>query len=255
MQRGARGRRLVLAAHARGASTTLARLAKPYKLPHLLAIGSLARRHADRARAALPRKARDRPRHHAGDLKLLGWIVAAFLVAGVVELGRELRPDVLHRLDRRADPRRPAQRLFRHLQRLSLGYYERNRAGVIISRLTNDVEALDQLVTDGVTTLVQNTLMLVGVGRASSSSSTGGSRSRRCGLPLMAARDGALPLALVPRVPARARAPRRSSPPRSPRTSPACASSRRSRASAPACERFREVNDALPRGEPRRPSS
>ena len=53
-------------------------------------------------------------------------------------------------------------RLFRQLQRLSLGFYERNRAGVIISRLTNDVEAIDQLVTDGVTTLVQSTLMLVG---------------------------------------------------------------------------------------------
>src|SRR5207247_412485 len=52
--------------------------------------------------------------------------------------------------------------LFRHLQRLSLGFYERTRAGVIISRLTNDVEAIDQLVTDGVTSLVQNTLTLVG---------------------------------------------------------------------------------------------
>ena len=52
--------------------------------------------------------------------------------------------------------------LFEHLQRLSLGFYERNRAGVIISRLTNDVEALDQLVTDGVSSLVQNTLTLVG---------------------------------------------------------------------------------------------
>jgi ABC-type multidrug transport system fused ATPase/permease subunit len=53
-------------------------------------------------------------------------------------------------------------RLFRHLQRLSLGFYERNRAGAVISRLTNDVDALDQLVTDGVTTLVQNTLVLLG---------------------------------------------------------------------------------------------
>jgi ATP-binding cassette subfamily B protein len=53
-------------------------------------------------------------------------------------------------------------RLFSHLQRLSLGFYERNRAGVIISRLTNDVEAIDQLVTDGVTSLVQNTLTLLG---------------------------------------------------------------------------------------------
>jgi ABC-type multidrug transport system fused ATPase/permease subunit len=52
--------------------------------------------------------------------------------------------------------------LFDHLQRLSLGFYERNRAGVIISRLTNDVEAIDQLVTDGVTTLVQSTLTLLG---------------------------------------------------------------------------------------------
>ena len=69
-------------------------------------------------------------------------------------------------------------RLFEHLQRLSLGFYERNRAGVIISRLTNDVEAIDQLVTDGVTSLVQNTLTL-SARRSSSSSSTGGSRSRR----------------------------------------------------------------------------
>jgi ABC-type multidrug transport system fused ATPase/permease subunit len=52
--------------------------------------------------------------------------------------------------------------LFGHLQRLSLGFYERNRAGVIVSRLTNDVVAFDQLVTDGVTTLVQSTLTLLG---------------------------------------------------------------------------------------------
>jgi ATP-binding cassette subfamily B protein len=53
-------------------------------------------------------------------------------------------------------------RLFDHLQHLSLGFYERNRAGVIISRLTNDIEAIDQLVTDGVTSLVQNSLTLIG---------------------------------------------------------------------------------------------
>ena len=68
--------------------------------------------------------------------------------------------------------------LFRHLQRLSLGFYERNRAGVLISRLTNDVEALDQLVTDGFTSLIQNTLTLARGRRSSSSSSPGGSRSR-----------------------------------------------------------------------------
>jgi ABC-type multidrug transport system fused ATPase/permease subunit len=54
------------------------------------------------------------------------------------------------------------KQLFAHLQQLSLGFYERNRAGVLISRMTNDVEAIDQLVTDGVTTLAQSSLMLSG---------------------------------------------------------------------------------------------
>src|SRR5690606_7254757 len=52
--------------------------------------------------------------------------------------------------------------LFAHLQRLSVGYYEKNRAGVLISRLTNDVEALQHLVTDGITTTLQNVLSLGG---------------------------------------------------------------------------------------------
>ena len=54
-------------------------------------------------------------------------------------------------------------RLFTHLQRLSIGFYSRNRTGVIISRITNDVEALDQLVEDGLATLIQSGLTLIGV--------------------------------------------------------------------------------------------
>ncbi|MGI8715880.1 MAG: ABC transporter ATP-binding protein [Solirubrobacteraceae bacterium] len=54
-------------------------------------------------------------------------------------------------------------RLFVHLQSLSIGFYSRNRAGVLISRMTNDVEALDQLVEDGLATLIQSSLTLIGV--------------------------------------------------------------------------------------------
>jgi ABC-type multidrug transport system fused ATPase/permease subunit len=52
--------------------------------------------------------------------------------------------------------------LFGHLQTLDLGFYERTKAGVVISRVTNDIEALNSLVTDGPTTLVQNTITLAG---------------------------------------------------------------------------------------------
>ncbi|HEY3771819.1 MAG TPA: ABC transporter ATP-binding protein, partial [Solirubrobacteraceae bacterium] len=54
-------------------------------------------------------------------------------------------------------------RLFDHLQQLSIGFYSRNIAGVIISRMTNDVEALDQLVEDGLATLIESGLTLIGV--------------------------------------------------------------------------------------------
>ena len=53
-------------------------------------------------------------------------------------------------------------RIFTHLQSLSIGFYERSPAGVLISRMTNDVEALDSLVTDSVVTLFQSGLTLLG---------------------------------------------------------------------------------------------
>ncbi len=53
-------------------------------------------------------------------------------------------------------------RIFKHLQTLPIGFYESRPAGVLISRITNDVEALDSLVTDSVVTLFQAGLTLVG---------------------------------------------------------------------------------------------
>ena len=53
-------------------------------------------------------------------------------------------------------------RIFTHLQTLPIGFYESRPAGVLISRMTNDVEALDSLVTDSVVTLFQSGLTLLG---------------------------------------------------------------------------------------------
>jgi ABC-type multidrug transport system fused ATPase/permease subunit len=140
----------------------LARLTRPYKARTALSIVSLLA--ATATALAPPFLAKyavdDGIRKH--DLTKLSWIVAAFILAGLLNWGMSYVQTYLtgwvgERI--LADLRIG---LFRHLQRLSLGFYERTRAGVIISRLTNDVEAIDQLVTDGVTSLVQNTLTLVG---------------------------------------------------------------------------------------------
>ena len=55
------------------------------------------------------------------------------------------------------------ERIYAHLQAMSIGFYTRNRPGVLISRMTNDVAALDTLVTDGIVTLFSSVLTLFGV--------------------------------------------------------------------------------------------
>lgn len=97
------------------------------------------------------------------DVAALNWIVVAFVVSALVYWGATyLQTYMTGWVGQRALQDLRIQ-LFEHIQSLSLGFYSRNRAGVVISRLTNDVQALDQLVTDGVTTLFQSTLMLLGV--------------------------------------------------------------------------------------------
>jgi len=55
------------------------------------------------------------------------------------------------------------ERVFAHLQSLSIGFFTRRSPGVLISRMTNDIEALNQLVTSGVVTLISSGLTLIGV--------------------------------------------------------------------------------------------
>ena len=100
-------------------------------------------------------------KHH--DVSALDVIVGAFLLSAVVyAVATYAQTYLVGWVGQRAlqDLR---VRLFSHLQSLSIGFYSRNRAGVIISRLTNDVEALDQLVSDGIATLFQSGLTLIGV--------------------------------------------------------------------------------------------
>ncbi len=97
-----------------------------------------------------------------GDLGRLSWIVGLFLASAVAALVLSSANTYLTGWTGERVLADLRNKLFAHLERLSLGFYERNRAGVIISRITNDVEALDQLVTDGVTSLIQNTLLLLG---------------------------------------------------------------------------------------------
>ena len=141
---------------------TLAGLARPYPIRTAGAIASLFLYTLVALVPPLLAKLAVDQGIKTGHLQTLVWIVVAFVLTGLAAFGlSSLQTYLTGWVGERAlaDLR---VRLFTHLQRLSLGYFERNRTGAIISRITNDVEALDTLITDGVTSLVQNLMLLVG---------------------------------------------------------------------------------------------
>jgi ABC-type multidrug transport system fused ATPase/permease subunit len=97
-----------------------------------------------------------------GDLQALDVIVVLFVISALIVWGTSFVQTYLTNWvgqralqDLRLD-------IFRHLQEMPVGFYERRPAGVLISRMTNDVEALESMVTDSITTLFQATLTLLG---------------------------------------------------------------------------------------------
>jgi ATP-binding cassette subfamily B protein len=96
------------------------------------------------------------------DLGALDVVVVLFLAAAVINWGATYAQTYLVNWVGERALQDLRLRIFKHLQSLSVGFYARRKTGVLISRITNDVQALDQLVTDGVVTLFSSSLTLIG---------------------------------------------------------------------------------------------
>lgn len=99
----------------------------------------------------------------AGDLNGLGGIagVYALVLAGsfVLQCAHTWQLQMIGQRvmrDLRSD-------LFRHMQRLDLAFYDRHTVGGSMSRVTSDVDALNELFTAGVVTILSDVVMLSGI--------------------------------------------------------------------------------------------
>ncbi len=80
-------------------------------------------------------------------LSIAGWLLMGFIIRGLAGVGQRIV------LGLRRD-------LFDHLTSLSLKYFSEQRAGWIIARLTSDVDALSDVLSQGLPTLVMNAVLL-----------------------------------------------------------------------------------------------
>ncbi|MCA9750921.1 MAG: ABC transporter ATP-binding protein [Gemmatimonadetes bacterium] len=88
-------------------------------------------------------------------LGYVGVLVATFLI-GYVQYLLLIRTgqSIMH--DLRTD-------LFGHLQRMGFRYFDRTPVGTTVSRVTSDVETLNELLTSGIVTIIADVVTLVGI--------------------------------------------------------------------------------------------
>ena len=53
--------------------------------------------------------------------------------------------------------------LFRHIQRLPLAYFDKNPVGRLVTRVTNDVETLNQMLSSGIVAIIGDIVVLIGI--------------------------------------------------------------------------------------------
>lgn len=97
-----------------------------------------------------------------GELRVLNLAVAAYVVVAIVAYLASRTQVLLISRAGEGFLRDLRTRVFDHLLRLSMPFYDRQKAGVIVSRMTSDVDSLQELVQQGLLQLVASLLLIIG---------------------------------------------------------------------------------------------
>jgi ATP-binding cassette subfamily B protein len=95
----------------------------------------------------------------AGLLRMIFLMLGVYFGSWLTQTGQSL---LMARVSQRA-MRELRRHLFAHLQTLSLRFFDRDRHGELMSRLTNDMDAISVLLAQNVTAFFSGLLSLVGI--------------------------------------------------------------------------------------------
>ena len=98
-----------------------------------------------------------------GDLRLLALTAVAFVLSALVSWLATYGQSYIMSWVGQSVLFSMRRELFSHLQRLSFNFYDRMEAGRIMSRMTGDVNALNEFLTSGVVAIVSDVFVLIGI--------------------------------------------------------------------------------------------
>jgi ATP-binding cassette subfamily B protein len=100
------------------------------------------------------------------DAKLAGLLTLVLMLVGLYVLGAIFSGLGFYAMSVAGQRvlRNMREALFAHLQKLSLNYYAEHEAGSVMSRLTNDIDTIQQIFTFGLVSVVSGVLLIVWIG-------------------------------------------------------------------------------------------
>jgi ATP-binding cassette subfamily B protein len=98
-----------------------------------------------------------------GDLSGLNWIALAFFIILLLSFGLEYIQTYTMQITGQRIMYDMRMQIYGHLQRLDVGYYDRNPVGRLMTRVTGDVDVLNELFTSGVVTVFGDVFTLIGI--------------------------------------------------------------------------------------------
>ncbi|MBS4031011.1 MAG: ABC transporter ATP-binding protein [Clostridiales bacterium] len=99
----------------------------------------------------------------AGDLSRLNLLVTLFLLTHLLNWLTSFGQQYLMAVVGHSAIYTLRRQLFQHLQKLPFRFYDKQPTGKIMSRVTNDTEALTEMISGGVSHIVGDSLILVGI--------------------------------------------------------------------------------------------
>jgi len=98
-----------------------------------------------------------------GDYRGLVWVCVLWLALLLIGGGLQYAQLVLMNLIGQRAMMKLRDELYQHLQRVPISFYDRHPVGRIMTRLTNDVETLNQMFTQGVVAIFGDIFTLLGI--------------------------------------------------------------------------------------------
>ncbi|MBW6513479.1 MAG: ABC transporter ATP-binding protein/permease [Candidatus Syntrophosphaera sp.] len=91
------------------------------------------------------------------------WLALAFLLISIIRFAAGYSQQVMTTIYSQKAMNDLRHDVFAHMQRMPVNYFDKNPVGRLVTRVTNDIRAIDEMLASGVITLFQDVILIIAI--------------------------------------------------------------------------------------------